>query len=79
MIISDLSYLETVSESSVGGGDAQVSSYQLTYTNGEVTETTSGSPVLKEVLPDGSTRYFSTLGNSLVSITLSSGIMKLLQ
>lgn len=78
MIISDLSYLEPVFENSVvGGNDAQASSYQLTYTNGKVSEKTSGSPVIKKVLPDGSTSYFYTLGNSLVSITLPSGLAKL--
>lgn len=81
MIISDLSYLEPLSESTVAGGNnvEQVSSYQLTNINGKVSENSSGSSSGKRVSPDGSTSYFYTLGNSLVSITLPPGIMKLLQ
>jgi hypothetical protein len=59
MIISDLSYLEDVSETSVVGGDSvSTSSYELTSVNGQVVNRTiSGTPPTTQVLPGGHTLY----------------------
>jgi hypothetical protein len=58
MKISDLSYLQVVSESSVVGGEDGniISAFQLTSTNingnRQVTERSSGAPYTKEVIGD---------------------------
>lgn len=58
-MISDLSYLEDVSESSVVGGDSvTTSSYELTSVNGQVVNRTiSGPPPTTQALPGGYTLY----------------------
>jgi hypothetical protein len=77
MIISDLSYWEKISESSVAGGnDVSQSTYELTTINGQVVnERISGTPPKKIVGPDGTTTLLYGLDIGLLRVDLPGGLV----